>query len=129
MVSGSFTLEIPIRIGSDEEFVRVASALKEASFDEETLLRTLKIKKMSEIGTVSIEKLDLTEPSEQLKLFLRLFISLSLVPRDEVEQVLDAETLAAFESLGLLKSGEYGDDQFYSTALLYPVAGFFITSD
>jgi SAM-dependent methyltransferase len=67
--------------------------------------------------------------SPALRLLIRLFISLALVPRVEVEQVFDTATIDAFQTLGLLGIGEFGDDQFYARCWLYPVAGFVVASD
>src|SRR5207253_9007983 len=124
-----FAQEIPVRSGAYEEFARVAGALKEAHFDEETLLSIFKMKKMSDLGSVPPDKVDLTNVSERLKLFIRLFVFLGLVPRADVEAALDRETFDAFQSLGILHAGEFGEDKFYATILLYPVAGFLVTSD
>src|SRR5256714_6000413 len=129
MVFRDFAQEIPVRIGTDEEFARVATALKEARFDEETLLSTLKIEKMCDLGSVPLDKVDFTNVSERLKLFIRFFASTGFVPRADVEAALDRATLEAFLSLGILRVGDYGEDQFYSTVFLYPVAGFLIASD
>ncbi|HMF57217.1 MAG TPA: methyltransferase [Pyrinomonadaceae bacterium] len=129
MVFRDFAQKIPIRMGTDEEFALVAGALKLAHFDEETLLSILKIERMSDVGSLTLDKIDLSNVSEQLRLLIRLFIFLGLVPRADVERAIDRATLDAFESLGILRCGDYGEDQFYTTILLYPVAGFLIASD
>lgn len=129
MVSPSFAQEIPVRMGTQEEFALVSSTLKRARFDEETLLSTLKMEKMSDLGSVPQDKVDFTDVSPELKLFIRLFVFLGLVPRADVEAALDKETVEAFQSLGILRAGDYGEDEFYATVLLYPIKGFLITSD
>jgi SAM-dependent methyltransferase len=50
------------------------------------------------------------------------------VPRAEVEQTLDPNSISSLISLGLLRQNEAGNS-FHSTVLLYPVNGFLIASD
>jgi SAM-dependent methyltransferase len=121
--------QMPIRMGTPDQFVRVASALREAQFDQETVCRILKIKRMSEVGSPKSDDFDFAGVSEPLRIFIRLFLFLKLVPRPEVEQVLDSETLEAFLSLGLLRHGEFGSDHFHAPILLYPVEDFLMVSD
>ena len=128
-MSKSFTHEPPISLGTAQEFEQVRLVFKGAHFDEETICRTLKIEAMSDAGSVKIDTLDTTEISDQLRLLIRLFLFQRMVPRPEVDRVFDNATRDAFLSLGILGSGEFGDDQFYATVLLYPVGGFWIASD
>jgi 16S rRNA G966 N2-methylase RsmD len=128
-MSTSFISEIPVRIGTSEEFACVAQALKEASFDENTICSAFKLKEMSDVGSITAEDVERCSGSRQFQLLVRLFLSPSLVPRTEVEQIFERTTIESFLSLGLLGIGEFGDDEFYARALLYPVAGFFIASD
>jgi SAM-dependent methyltransferase len=125
----SFVERLPIRFGSKAEFERVVSSLRQAGFDEQTIQGTLKIKTMSEVGSVKATDVDFTGVSAELELFIRLFLFQRLVPRAEAENILDHSTLEAFLALGLLGSHEFGEDQLYAQVLLYPVAGFLIASD
>ncbi|HUE81584.1 MAG TPA: class I SAM-dependent methyltransferase [Pyrinomonadaceae bacterium] len=72
---------------------------------------------------------DLTECSKELQLLLRLFLYQALVPRAQVEGALGPRIFQIFVSLGLLGTGEFGQDQVYAQVLLYPVAGFIMASD
>jgi SAM-dependent methyltransferase len=128
-MSKSFTYEPPIRTGTAKEFEHVRAALKNAHFDEETICRTLKIETMSDVGSVKSDMLDSMDISDALRILIRLFLFQRLVPRSEAERVLNTVTCDAFLSLGILGVGEFGDDQFYATVLLYPVGGFWIASD
>ena len=121
--------KLPIRMGLPEEFARVATALKDAQFNDETICRTLKISRMSEVGTPRSDNFDFGDASEQLQIFIRLFLFLKLVPRPEVEHAIDRTTLDAFISLGLLVHGQYGADTYHAPILLYSVAGFLMVSD
>jgi SAM-dependent methyltransferase len=128
-MSSAFDHSCAVRVGTPGEFARLAEVLKAASFDEETVCRTLKLHDMSDVGSVSADAIDFANVSPQFKLLTRLFLSPSLVPRADVEAVLDAATIDAFLSSGLLGTGEFGADDFYARVLLYPVGDFFIASD
>jgi SAM-dependent methyltransferase len=132
-MSTSFRADVPVQIGTEQEFARVASSLKRASFDEETVLRTLKINSLSEIGSVKEANLeadlDFVNTTPSLKLFIRLFLLQRLVSLTEVEDSIDSEALQAFFALGLLGMGEFGAGQTYSRVLLYPLSGFLVASD
>lgn len=124
----SFIAEIPVRVGTDDEFARVALSLQEANFDEETVLRTLRIKSMSDVGSVRQSDLDF-DTAAKLRLFIELFLLQKLVPLEQVKSSIEADTLEAFFSLGLLGAGEFGADQIYSRVLLYPLQGLLVASD
>lgn len=125
----SFVETLPIRLGSKAEFERVVSSLRQAGFDEQKIQRTLKIKSLSDVGSVKASDIDFTGVSAELQLFIRLFLFQRLVSRPEAETVFGRSTLEAFLSLGLLGIDEFGADQLYAQVLLYPVAGFLIASD
>ncbi|HKR11876.1 MAG TPA: methyltransferase [Pyrinomonadaceae bacterium] len=125
----SFITEVPIRAGTEAEFARVALSLKEANFDEETILRTLNIKSLSNIGSVEDADLDFENTSAKLRSFVELFLLQRLVSRGKAESSIGVDELQTFFSLGLLGSGEFGTDQVYSRVLLYPLAGFLVVSD
>lgn len=128
-MTASFVEQIPIRIGTPEEFLRVAEALRVASFDEETICRTLNLDDMSDVGSVNEDEVDFSNVSPQLQILIKLFLYPALVPRPEVEGAFDRATIDSFLALGLWGTGEFGKDDFYACVLLYPVAGFFVVSD
>src|SRR5437016_2502767 len=125
----TFLDRTPIRMGSVQEFACITRALNDASFDEETICRTFKLKDMSEIGSITEDDIERADVSPSLKLLARLFILPALVSRSNVERAFESTTINSFLSLGLLGTGELGNDEFYARALLYPVAGFVIASD
>jgi SAM-dependent methyltransferase len=118
----------PVRIGSEAEFAGVVRVLREAAFDERTICEALGFDDMSDVGRLTSDDVARVNLSRQLKVLLRLFVVLGLVPRSEVEQVFRQSAIGAFISLGLVGVGEFGDN-FHSTVLLYPVHGFWIASD
>lgn len=128
-MSASFAAEVPVRLGTKQDFARVASSLRNAHFDEETIQRTVKIARMSDVGSVKEQEVDFSNTAAELQLFIQLFLFQRLVPLSTVEHILDPLTLAAFLALGLLGHGEFGEEQVYAKVLLYPVAGFLVASD
>ena len=118
----------PIRLGTSEEFKLIASVLREASFDEQTICSTFRLGDMSDVPRLRVADLDQSGVSYQLQILCRLFLVLGLVPRAEVERAFDETALRAFLSLGLLGQGEFGDN-FCANVLLYPVHGLIIVSD
>jgi methylase of polypeptide subunit release factors len=120
--------EPPLRLGTREDFAQVFSALTAAGFDEATVCRTLKIEEIA--GLNSVESADILESAPALlALFIKLFLFVDLVPRAEVESVLDRATLDALLALDLLRIGDYGEDQYYTPVFVYPVAGLIVASD
>ncbi|HXQ73310.1 MAG TPA: hypothetical protein VN844_22610, partial [Pyrinomonadaceae bacterium] len=128
-MSPSFVEKLPIRFGTEDEFELVASSLRKARFDEETILRTLKVESLSDIGSVKAGEVDFTGVATELEFFVRLFLFQRLIPRPEVENVVGRPVLEAFLALGLLGLGEFGLDQLYAKVLLYPLAGLLVASD
>lgn len=124
-VSVSFIDQVPVRIGTTQDLERVTEILQQASFDEGTICRKLRLKDMSDTGWLRDDE----DISPELRLLIRLFFQSTLVPRAEVEQVFDRATIDVFLRLGLLGIGEFGDDQYFAPCWLYPVAGCFIASD
>ncbi len=116
-------------MGSAQEFACVTRALHDASFDEETICHAFRLKDMSELGSITEEDIERADVFPHLKLLARLFLLPALVTRTDVEWVFDRATINSFLSLGLIGTGEFGNDEFYARALLYPVAGFVIASD
>src|SRR2546428_7441605 len=125
----TFLDQTPIRMGTAEEFARVARTLKDASFDEETICRKFKLEDMSDVGSITPDDVERADVSSQLRLLTRLFLLQALTPRADVEAVFDRATIDSLLSLGLLGTGEFGNDEFYARVLLYPVAGFAVASD
>jgi hypothetical protein len=125
----------PLRLGNPEDFARMESLLKTASFDEPTICRALKIEDMSDIGSVKPEETDLiTAGSGLLALLIRIFLFLQSPRREEVERLIDPAALRSLLALDVLRLARFNfqgtaDEVYYSPVLLYPVAGLLIASD
>src|SRR5205807_2190136 len=109
----TFLDQTPIRMGSPQEFACVTRALHDASFDEETICHASRLKDMSELGSITEEDIERADVSPHLKLLARLFLLPALVTRTDVERVFDRATINSFLSLGLIGTGEFGNDEFY----------------
>src|SRR5262245_8407381 len=121
--------QFSINLGKQEEFVRLASALRGVGYDEETLCQTFTLAEIADIGSIHEAAVDAAHISDRLRTLIRIFLLMSLLPRDTVERTLGSESFDLLFSLGLLGSGEFGHDKVYAKVLLYPVAGFWIASD
>jgi len=116
-----------LNFGSRDDFERVRQALKAASYDEETILRTLKIERMSDVGGINFNSIDFSDSTPQFCTILKLFFGQRPVSIAELEGAFDRQTLTSFKSLGLI--GESASDLAYAKVLVYPVAGFTVASD
>src|SRR6266542_3468802 len=109
-----FINQTPVRIGEPEQFARIVRSLKGSSFDEETICRVFKLNNMSDVGSITESDVERSDISPGLQVLIRLFLLPSLVARTEVERVFDRGTINSFLSLGLLGTGEFGNDEFYA---------------
>ena len=122
------TYDIPVRIGTAEEFADIVRVLTEASFNEQTIVEAFQLTDMSEIGSITTDAVARAEISPQLRLLVRLFFLIQLIERTEVEELI-GRSLESFLSVGLLGSNDDGQTKIYARALIYPVSGFWIASD
>jgi len=123
---------LPLRLGDANDFARVASLLSNARFDEATVVRTLDIASLADLGSVRRDQADLSHaPSAAHELLARLFLLLQPTGRAAAERTIDERTLGSLQALDLLRVGRTpeGADVFYASVLLYPVAGLLIASD
>src|SRR5262249_2943080 len=79
----------PLKMGTSEEFARVARLLSEVSFDEQTICSAFRLGDMSDVARLRFVNIDQADISDQLRILVRLFLVLKLVPRAEVEQAFD----------------------------------------
>lgn len=127
---------MPLRLGSADDFSRVESSLRNAGFDEATILRVLKIEELADLSSVNPEMIDLhTSAAETLSLFIQLFLFSAVITRGEVERLIDSAALTSFQQLDILRVGTFdlthgsSAEAYYSPVFLYPVAGLLIASD
>lgn len=130
------TQRMPLRLGGAEDFALVGSLLKDAHFDEATILRLLKIEEMADLSSVRPDQIDLDgSATATLSLLIRLFLFSECVERREVEGLIDSTTLGSLRQLDVLRTGVFeltggvSSEAYYSPVFLYPVADLLIASD
>lgn len=122
----------PLRLGEEPAFRRVAEALRDASFDEATICRVLKIDSFGRLGTVEREQIDLAAaPTATLACWIRLLLLGEPVPHPAVAGTVEGDTLDAFLALDLLRAGPAAGNgtALYAPVMLYPVGDLLIASD
>lgn len=121
-------VSFPLQLGDSATFARVRALFERAGFREEPICRGLGIQNVSQVGKAAPEGIDFSEAlgSEVLGVLVRVFVFTQTVPREEIERALNPSDLAALLALDLLRLGQ---DVYYSTAFVYPVAGYVIASD
>lgn len=123
-----FSTVAPVRIGTPADFASAAQLLRKASFDERTICEAFGLEDISELGRLTVADVARADIAQQLSVLIRLFVLLIFVPRADVEQAFDPDSLGPLIALGLLCHDESADN-LYSPVFLYPVDGFLIASD
>src|SRR5215213_8900406 len=126
------SVEVPLKMGSVEEFERVESFFKATGFDEEAVCRALKVPDLSQLGETKLDESGAAEGiSDRLRLLIKLFLMLDPVDCEEVEREIDEASLAFLLALDVLRAGGQGagSEKYYSTVLISPVAGLLLASD
>ena len=101
---GSPPATLPLRLDAGGALGCVHDALRNASFNEDTICRVLGIRSMADVGGVGRTQLDLNgTASPSLALYIRLFLLVEPVPHDEVAEAIDRATLDALLALDLLR--------------------------
>lgn len=121
--------DIPLRLGSPEEFSIAREFFRHAGFDDPTLCRGLKLGDMSDLGRVDWDdgKLDVLSPT--LCWCLQVFVRGKRVGEAQSKSVCGAPALDALQSLGLIQNSRKQAGELLCPVWLYPVAGFVIVSD
>ncbi|HLG17532.1 MAG TPA: methyltransferase [Blastocatellia bacterium] len=122
---------MPLRLGSAEDFARVESLLRSSHFDEATVCGLLKIHSLSHLGAVDREQVELSDAGlGALAPLIRLFLLLEAVDRDAVKQAVSPGAIESLLALDLIRPVSTPDGEACcSTVLLCPVAGRFVASD
>ena len=121
--------DVPLRFGTPEQFAQVVAALRDADFTEASILGTLKLNDMSDLGAANSSNTDLSHLDPRLSVFLRLFLFFEPVAVLELESVLGRPTLDAFLALDILRSVDDSGATYYTSVFLYPVADLYMASD
>ena len=116
-------------LGSDADFARVRDFLSSAGFDEATLCRTLRIARMSELGTVRWNEVGWEGMPRALAWSIRVFVRGETAEEEESRAAGGDEVYAAFAALHLLVPAKDNPSRVICPVWLYPTDGFLVTSD
>lgn len=130
--------QIPIRIGSAEEFARLRDFLRAVGFNESAVSATLKISDVSQIPQADPASMEGSLASPTLLAVIDLLVLGNVMPLDGLRTrcgeaafgafaalnlIHDARHFAAFAALDLIR------DAIICPVSIYPVDGLFIASD
>ena len=119
---------IPLRLGTDDEFAALRSALDAAGYTEPAICERLGLQKLSQFQFVTERRpppRTLTENPDSLDLLIRLFLENEPVERDTA-RTLPLDILAA---LGLVAHHTSDAALLSGTVALYPLRDLYIVSD
>lgn len=121
--------KVPLHFGSPEDFARVVAVLRDADFTEASIIRTLKLNDMSDLGAANSGNTDLSRIHPALALFIRIFLFFESAARVELESLLGRSALESFIALDILRPLDESGERYYTSVFLYPVCDLYIASD
>jgi len=127
VLNGGFP-SIPLRLGTDDEFAALRSALDTAGYTEPAICERLGLQNISQFKFVTelrSPSRTLTKNPDSLDLLIRLFLENEPLERDAA-QTLPLNILAA---LGLVAHHASDASLLSGTVLLHPLRGLYIVSD
>ncbi len=119
---------VPLRLGAPEQFAALRSALIQLRYDEPSVCERLGIASIYEFLTEWDSRPTGGAARDGLDALIHLLIFGETLSRENLEALLPATVLAAFEELGVLAEVP-GRPALYSTVFLHPVENLFIASD
>lgn len=129
-------VELPLKIGSAEDFLHVRSFLQKNQFDEPTLCRVLKLSEMCDLVRVNAAEVQISLAESPILIALsRILLMMQTMPLQEVEALIPGEVFQSFQALDLLRvrseTGEEGSETkiVSSPVWMYPAQGLWIASD
>jgi len=123
--------EIPLRLGSKEEFALVLKFFRGAGFDEQNVSEAGGIEDIAELGRVRWEEQNakLQSIAPALRWCTQIFLRGLSISETETRTICGQHVLDAFKSLGLLRPSRKSPDSLVSPVWVYPVDGFVMASD
>jgi methylase of polypeptide subunit release factors len=121
--------EIPLHLGSDDDFARVRAFFAAAAFDDATLCPALRVRDLSELERVKWEEIDLAAWPAARAWCLQVFVRGQAADEAAARAACGDEVLAAMHRLGLLRAAKRRPAALVSPVWVYPVAGFVVASD
>jgi SAM-dependent methyltransferase len=107
----------PIRLGTEPEFTALRKSLLACDYTEAAICQRFEVPRVSALraGTTG-------EPTDPLRLLVRLFIEGGAVPPAAASQL----PVAELDALGFINASQ---DRIVANAMLYPTRGLYIASD
>ena len=128
IIKRQIATDTPLKIGCPEDFARVRSAFLQPGFEECVAHHALLGAGFALDDFLLPSRPRESEPTEFGPL-IALFVEQKEVPREQLEHLLDRQTLTAFQNLDLIRVSESDSSTYYSPVVLYPIDDFLITSD
>lgn len=121
--------DLPLNIGSPEEFSQIRHFFQRALFDEASLCRLLSLESIGELGTVKWEKIPLDTFSPLLRRCINVLMRGHSANQAETQSICGDQGYASFCSLGLLRTSRKDALRIVCPVWVYPCDGFFMVSD
>jgi methylase of polypeptide subunit release factors len=130
--------QIPIGIGSSEEFARLRDLLGVVGFNQRAVAATLKISDMSQIPQADPEGMEGSSASPALLAVIDLLVLGNVMPLDGLRARCGEAAVAAFAALDLIHDArlyapfatlDLMRDSVICPVSIYPIGGLFIASD
>src|SRR5258705_8002570 len=108
--------EIPLRLGSKEDFAVVLEFFRSTGFDEQNVSRTASIEGIAELGRVRWQEQDreLQNVAPALRWCIQIFLRGLPMAETESRNVCGQRVLDAFKSLGLVLPSRKSPDSLVS---------------
>jgi len=126
---GQLPADLPIRIGTPQEFARVRRFLNSVQFDERAVCTALKIGDIAGTRNLRHDEIDYEAVSPAMRAAIELFIRGRSVSKNDFQKICGDEVFAAFGALGLVREARLRRAEIVCPVWLYPVDGFIIASD
>ncbi len=120
---------MPLRLGETGHFTRVRDFLRRVAFNEAAICQRLQLTQFDRVLGLSRERIPFSGTPDSLDLLIRLFLLRDTTSLQEIRALMPAETLEAFEALGLVAVVPAEEGKIESPIALYPVGRLWIASD
>jgi methyltransferase family protein len=121
--------DLPITIGTLQEFARAREFFDQAQFNERAVCAALQIRDIAGSRDLRTGNIDYASVPPPLCAAIELFIRGRPLSRNDFQKFCGDEIFAAFGALGLIREAQHRDGAVVCPVWVYPVDGFVIASD
>ncbi|MBR0800722.1 methyltransferase [Bradyrhizobium jicamae] len=121
--------DLPIRIGTAQEFAQVRAFFCDAQFDERTVCAAFNVGSVADIRSQRYNEIDYRPASSANHAAIELFLRGRTISRTDFQKISRDSVFAAFCALGLVRGARRSEMEIVCPVWLYPVDGFVIASD